>query len=150
MATLTDLSDGIQLDINLEIPPPGEWLQLMEVSPTTVPILLTPPSLQGPLLEHIEIVPENIIIHEASTPKVEDLEVGTIVKTPDSHPEDFKNVEGKDVNKETGEIWTRTRGGESKAHRGEKWKVFPKGTRSFKPSPRRRNVGSDGEIKPGN
>jgi RHS repeat-associated protein len=145
MATLTDLSDGIQLNINLEIPPPGEWLQMIEVSPTTIPILLAPPSMQGPLFEHIEITPENIIIHQASTPKAKDLDIGDIVPTPETHPEDFSKVKGgrEWTRNETEEIYSKSH----TSHKGDKWKVWPKGHKGREKTPDRRSVGEDGTIK---
>jgi filamentous hemagglutinin len=49
-------------------------------------------------------------------------EPGEKIRTPDSHPKDFKaGGNRQDVNKRTGETWTRERVGRD--HRGEKWDV---------------------------
>jgi RHS repeat-associated protein len=87
-------------------------------------------------------------ILEANPTKVKDMEPGTVVPTPDTEKGLFKKGEqkGEQVNKETGEIWSRSK----TTHHGEKWKVWPKGTKGRGKTPDRRNVGEDGTIKPGN
>ncbi len=90
----------------------------------------------------------SIEILEVNPTKVKDLEPGTVVPTPDTDKGNFKKGElkGEKVNKETGEIWSKSK----TSHRGEKWKVWPEGTKGRGKTPDRRNVGEDGTIKPGN
>ena len=61
--------------------------------------------------------------------KVRTSETGDKVRTPDSHPEDFDTLPGRQGkrNRKTGEIWVEERPGRD--HMGEKWDVSHGGRR---------------------